>query len=92
MIQRDFIDGATVLTLGTKRRESNTGYVGIHYIAKLNTHQVAVKSRIIGWRVQLEDAVALRDEARRRVEDRTFDEWYAKLKSSRRTHKNRAVE
>lgn len=92
MVQRDFIDGATVLTLGTKRRESNTGYVGIHRMTKPCTHQVVVKSRIIGWRVQLEDAVALRDEALQRVADGTFDDWYAEIKRNRRPRKNRAVE
>ncbi len=86
MTERHFVDGTTVLTTHKPKRISNTGYVGIHYMLTSKTHQVVVKSTIIGWRTDLADAIALQEEAKRHVADGTFDVWFAIEKSKRRTY------
>lgn len=83
MVKRSFVDGSTVLLIPRAKRISNTGHVGIHYIASCNTHQVCIGSRLLGWRVKLDDAVALRAEGQRRIEDGTFDDWFAAIKAGR---------
>lgn len=83
MVKRSFMDGSTVLRIPRKKRTSNTGYVGIHYIASSNTHQVCIGSRLLGWRIKLDDAIAFRAEGLRRIEDGTFDDWYAALMAGR---------
>lgn len=85
-MNRDIIDGVTVITIPRNEKVSNTGYTGIHYMAKNNTHQVRVKSQIIGWRVNISDALALRAEALQHIADGTFDTWYGTLKSKRRRY------
>lgn len=86
MVKRSFVDGSTVLHIQLKKRISNTGHAGIHYIAAYNTHQVCIGSRVLGWRIKLDDAVALRAEGQRRIADGTFDGWYAELKAARRKY------
>lgn len=87
MVKRSFVDGSTVLHIQLKKRISNTGHVGIHYIASCNTHQVCAGSKILGYRIKLDDAVALRAEGQRRIEDGTFDDWYTLLKAGRKYSK-----
>lgn len=83
MLKRSFVDGSTVLRIPRKKRTSNTGYVGIHYIASSNTHQVCIGSRLLGWRIKLDDAIALRAEGQRRIKDGTFNDWYTALMAGR---------
>ena len=83
MLTREFVDGTTVLTRHKAKRTSNTGHTGIFHTDKPNTYHVQVHSRNIGYRTVLADAIALRDEARRRWEDGSFAEWYAGIVQAR---------
>ena len=79
----EFVDGMTVVHLDKPERRSNTGHIGIHK-RKNGVYQVCKGHCMLGWRVTLDEAIALRAEADKRSKDGTFDDWFAQIINARR--------